>query len=199
MGIKYQAGTVDPSEYNWEEQFSFEGVIEPFIKMDVGKVRGLAIALERSEAEVVEVYEAGIKEGAERIAELGAKLADRDSQLVEYHEYINTRDKENARLKEQLDKYKHTPSAYKIMDENVAELEAELDVANKEVEENLRRAVKAEKRLRIQKGLTKQWYERTLTLLSWMKRTRRNVYDSFIKEYPYAVNWFKDKGKVSDE
>jgi hypothetical protein len=86
MNIKYQAGTVDPSEYNWEEQFSFEGVIEPFLKMDVGKVRGLAIALERSEAQVAEVYEAGIREGMER----AAKIADNGTGSSQYDKDIST-------------------------------------------------------------------------------------------------------------
>ena len=77
--IKYQAGTIDPSEYNWEEQFSFEDEMEPFITMDVGKVRGLAIALERSEAEVVEVYTnalaIGERRGMERAADMVAAQA----------------------------------------------------------------------------------------------------------------------------
>jgi len=42
--IKIEPGTVMPYEWNWQEDFSFEGVFEPFIKMDVGKVRGLAAA-----------------------------------------------------------------------------------------------------------------------------------------------------------
>ena len=82
--IKYQAGTIDPSEYNWEEQFSFEDEMEPFITMDVGKVRGLAIALERSEAEVVEVYtnalaigeRRGMEKAAEIVKEAGYEFAD---------------------------------------------------------------------------------------------------------------------------
>ena len=89
ISIKYQAGTVDPSEYNWEEEFSFDGVIEPFIKMDVGKVRGLAIALERSEAEVAEVYEAGIKEGINRNKEEIETLQDRFRNGIKYDEDRN--------------------------------------------------------------------------------------------------------------
>ena len=49
--IKREPGTVDPSEYNWKDHFALEGIIEPFIKMDVGKVRGLAIAVEELQAE----------------------------------------------------------------------------------------------------------------------------------------------------
>ena len=37
-----------------------------------------------------------------RIAELEQELADKDSQLAEYHKYITERDKENASLKEQV-------------------------------------------------------------------------------------------------
>ena len=53
--IKYEAGTVHPDEYNWREQFALEGVIEPSIKMDVGKVRGMAIALDEALAKKAEL------------------------------------------------------------------------------------------------------------------------------------------------
>ena len=89
MSIKYQAGTVDPSEYSWEKEFSFDGVIEPFIKMDVGKVRGLAIALERSEAEVFEAYQAGIKEGIAQNREAIEELQDKFRNGIEYDEENN--------------------------------------------------------------------------------------------------------------
>lgn len=51
--IKYQPGTVMPDEYNWQEQFALENVFVAFSMMDVGKVRGLAIAYEKLEAEVI--------------------------------------------------------------------------------------------------------------------------------------------------
>lgn len=83
--IKLQPGTVMPDEYDWEEQFSFESFIDPFIQMDVGKVRGLAIAYQEAQAKIKEIeaenerlkkweewaksnvkYTLGIKNGMER-------------------------------------------------------------------------------------------------------------------------------------
>jgi len=52
MAIKYQAGTVLPEEYDWKEEFSLEGIIIPYVMMDVGKVRGLAIALEEAQDKI---------------------------------------------------------------------------------------------------------------------------------------------------
>ena len=65
--IKYQPGTIMPDEYDWQEQFSLDPSNvghDPYISMDVGKVRGLAIAhqslraeLERKEAELAKYRE----------------------------------------------------------------------------------------------------------------------------------------------
>jgi hypothetical protein len=58
MMIKRCAGTVSPDEYNWKEQFSLDPSeigVDPYILMDVGKVRGLAIALEEAEKRIAEL------------------------------------------------------------------------------------------------------------------------------------------------
>ena len=57
--IKLEPGTVMPDEYDWQDQFNFKGVYEPYILMDVGKVRGLAIAYE-------ELLEAAKEKGAKK-------------------------------------------------------------------------------------------------------------------------------------
>ena len=50
-------GTVMPCEYNWQEQFAFDEEISPFVQMDVGKVRGLAIALQSQQKRIEELEE----------------------------------------------------------------------------------------------------------------------------------------------
>ena len=50
--IERKPGTVMPNEYDWESQFSLNEVIEAFAVMDVGKVRGLAIAYQELEGKI---------------------------------------------------------------------------------------------------------------------------------------------------
>lgn len=45
--IKLQPGTVFPDEYDWKSQFGSLDTINPFTKMDTGKVIGLAVAYQR--------------------------------------------------------------------------------------------------------------------------------------------------------
>jgi hypothetical protein len=46
-------GDVDPSEYDWRIQFDIDDD-EPYIPMDVGKVRGLALAYDEALRDIVE-------------------------------------------------------------------------------------------------------------------------------------------------
>jgi cell division protein FtsB len=75
MSIKYQPGTVMPDEYNWQEQFAFEDVLEPYIEMDIGKVRGLAIALIEAQERIAGL-EAENKRLRDKVKDLNDALAE---------------------------------------------------------------------------------------------------------------------------
>ena len=76
--IKRQPGTVAPWEYDWKSEFSFYDIHAPYISMDVGKVRGLAIAYQESlkEIENIKAELEKVKTERERLGVLAIKLCD---------------------------------------------------------------------------------------------------------------------------
>ena len=51
MSIKRIAGSVEPNEYDWEQQFGDLSELQPYTKVDTGKLNGLAVAYQELLAE----------------------------------------------------------------------------------------------------------------------------------------------------
>lgn len=58
LSLTRTVGDVAPDEYNWQEQFGSLDPADGFVPLDVGKVRGLAIALHELQTGIREYHEA---------------------------------------------------------------------------------------------------------------------------------------------
>jgi hypothetical protein len=87
--LKRQVGDVSPDEYDWRSQFASLDPCDGYVPCDAGKVHGLAVALDESQARCTGLEKA--LNGVEpHVAGLQARLAEAERDAARYRWLRNT-------------------------------------------------------------------------------------------------------------